>query len=66
MKICYEQGRLHEKWIARYCRGNWKNCVRYHMEDRGEYHPDWMLPDGSMDMNLKAFWNGRVDSREKE
>lgn len=53
MKRYYEKGLLDEKWIEDYCYNNGKNCVRYQMEERGEYHPDWMLPDGSIDKKLK-------------
>ncbi len=53
MKQYYEQGRLPEYWIKKYCKGEWNICIRYHMEERGEYHPDWMMPDGSLDENLK-------------
>jgi len=48
MKHFYETGRLDRKWIELYCKGDWKNCVRYEMEELGQYHPDWMLPDGSI------------------
>lgn len=54
MKLYFEEGRLERKWIDRYCRGDWKSCVRYEMEEKGRYHPDWMLPDGSLDENLKG------------
>ncbi|MBN2412844.1 uracil-DNA glycosylase [candidate division KSB1 bacterium] len=53
MKRFYEQGSLPRKWIALYCKGLWQSCTRYQMEENGEYHPDWMLPDGSLDKNLK-------------
>ena len=52
MKRYWEVGALDRKWIELYCRGDWDSCVRYHMEERGEYHPDWMLPDGSIDEGL--------------
>ena len=48
-----EEGRIDRKWIELYCKGDWKSCVRYHMEERGEPHPDWMLPDGSLDERLR-------------
>ncbi len=48
----YEEGRIHRRWIELYCKGDWKRCVRYHMEESGELHPDWMLPDGSLDEKL--------------
>ncbi len=53
MKWFYEMGKLEKKWIELYCRGNWKNCIRYKMEEQGRPHPDWMLPDGSMDKNIR-------------
>lgn len=52
MKYYYEQGKLDKKWIDQYCLGEWFRCVRYQMEEKGEYHPDWMLPDGSLDERL--------------
>jgi DNA polymerase len=53
MKRFYEEGRLERKWIELYCKGDWSNCVRYYMEESGIYHPDWMLPDGSLNEQLK-------------
>ncbi|BDU50758.1 hypothetical protein [Haliovirga abyssi] len=49
MKFAYEEGRIERKWIDRYClsESNWKNCVRYQMEEIGKYHSDEMLPDGN-------------------
>lgn len=53
MKRFYENGILERKWVKLYCKGDWEGCVRYNMEENGEEHPDWMLPDGSNDMELK-------------
>ncbi|MDP8226905.1 MAG: uracil-DNA glycosylase [Candidatus Celaenobacter polaris] len=53
MKYYYEAGKLAEKWILNYCKGDWSKCVRYHLEETGQYHPDNMLPDGSIDSDLK-------------
>jgi len=53
MKHFYEEKRLEPKWIELYCKGYWKQCVRYKMEEKGQYHPDHMLPDGSLDSNLE-------------
>jgi uracil-DNA glycosylase family 4 len=53
MKRFYENGLLDRSWIELYCKGDWKSCIRYKMEEKGEYHPDWMLPDGSIDTKLK-------------
>jgi uracil-DNA glycosylase family 4 len=55
MKRFYEEGRLEKKWIELYCRGDWGSCVRYKMEEQGNYHPDWMLPDGALDENLREL-----------
>jgi len=46
MKMYYEEGKLDKKWIEQYCKNDWKNCVRYKMEESGIPHPDNMLPDG--------------------
>jgi len=48
MKEFFEQGKLDKKWIETYCKGDWESCVRYRMEEKGQFHPDNMLPDGSV------------------
>ena len=53
MKRYFEQGKLDKYWIDRYCKGDNKECRRYMMEEKGQYHPDWMLPDGTLDESLK-------------
>lgn len=55
MKIYYEEGYLQKEWIDRYCQGDWESCVRYQMEYGGEFHPDWMLPDGNIDKRLQKY-----------
>ena len=55
MKRYYETGKLDKRWIQLYCKGDWKQCVRYELEEKSHYHPDWMLPDGSLDENLKVI-----------
>ena len=52
MKYFYEKVKQRGKWIKNYCKGNWKNCERFSMEETGRYHPDNMLPDGNIDNNL--------------
>ncbi len=44
----YEKGQLERKWIELYCKGDWESCVRYQMEERGEYHKDCMRQDGKI------------------
>jgi uracil-DNA glycosylase family 4 len=52
MKRFYEKGKLDKKWVELYCKGDWESCIRYQMEEEGRGHPDWMLPDGSIDERL--------------
>jgi len=47
MKKLYENGKIDKRWIEEYCKGNWKKCKRYQMEEKGIPHSDKMLPDGS-------------------
>jgi len=53
MKRYHEMDKLDKYWINNYCKGNYKKCKRYIMEEKGEHHPDWMLPDGTLDESLK-------------
>jgi len=53
MKRYYEEGKLDRKWIELYCKGDWENCVRYQMEETGQYHPDNMLPNGEICEKLR-------------
>ena len=55
MKRYYEKGVLDKKWIKLYCKGDYLSCVRYELEENGEYHQDWMLPDGSIDERLRNY-----------
>jgi DNA polymerase len=59
MKRYTDAGLLDPKWVNAFCQGEWQRCVRYQMEERGEPHPDWMLPDGSLDERLRR---GQVGS----
>ncbi len=52
MKRFFEQGLLKKYWVENYCFKNNTECVRYQMEERGVFHPDNMLPDGSIDASL--------------
>lgn len=53
MRYSFEAGKLDEKWILNYCKGDWLKCVRYQMEEAGKYHSDYMLPNGKIDKSLK-------------
>ena len=46
MKRYFEGGKLDIKWINEYCWGNYQHYIRRNIEEKGEYHPDNMLPDG--------------------
>ena len=53
LKRFYQEGRLDKKWIEDFCQGDYAQCLRYNMEEEGIYHPDNMMPDGTIDENLK-------------
>ena len=46
------EGLLDRKWVEEYCLKGNTSCVRYQMEAKGQYHPNNMLPDGSIDESL--------------
>jgi len=48
-----EQGKLDRYWIENYCLVGNKECIRYQMEEKGEYHPNNMLPNGVARTSLK-------------
>ncbi len=54
MKRYYENGLVEKKWIELYCKGDWENCIRYHLEENGAAHPDWVLPEGTLNEELAA------------
>jgi len=47
-------GKLDQSWADDYCKTNknWKKCKRYELEEKGQYHPDHMLPNGKIDNKL--------------
>jgi len=50
-----KQGKLGKEWENKYCKteNNWKNCKRYQMEEENLYHPDNMMPDGTIDKRIR-------------
>jgi len=50
-----KQGKITNRWRKEYCESekNWMNCVRYQLEEKGEPHPDNMLPNGKIDEKLE-------------
>jgi len=53
LKSFYERGLLDKRWLKEYCLVANPECIRKKMEDQGLSHPDNMLPDGNIDLNLK-------------
>ena len=43
-----EDGKLERYWVENYCLVGNRSCVRYQKEERGEYHPGNMLPNGEI------------------
>jgi hypothetical protein len=43
------QQKIDGKWRENYCAHpeNWRHCKRYQMEEKGVYHPNTLMPDGS-------------------
>jgi len=52
LKRFYEKGKLDKKWAENYCKGNWRECERYKLEEKGISHLDWLLPNGKEDKSL--------------
>lgn len=48
-----KKGLLEKEWVENYCLIGNKDCVRYHMEESGEPHPDNMLPNGEIREDLR-------------
>ena len=53
MKFYWEQNKIEKSWINQYCHGNWLTCIRYKKEEAGIYHLDNMMPDGTINSELK-------------
>jgi hypothetical protein len=47
-----KQGRLGKEWRTHYCEHDYTACRRFQLEEKGIFHPDTMLPDGTIDNNL--------------
>lgn len=52
MKYFYEMGKVEEKWITEFCYSDWQRCIRFQKEENHVNHPDNMLPNGEIDVNL--------------
>jgi predicted metallo-beta-lactamase superfamily hydrolase len=47
-----DDGKLERDWVEKYCLVNNHSCLRYQMEEKGEHHPDNMLPNGQIKRDL--------------
>jgi hypothetical protein len=52
IKYFVDHGKLDQKWVEEYCLVGNKACVRYKMEEAGEFHPDYILPNGEIKEDL--------------
>ncbi|MEA2059361.1 MAG: hypothetical protein U9P10_02325 [Thermodesulfobacteriota bacterium] len=52
IKTYTENGNLERYWEENYCLVNNRTCLRYQMEEKGKFHPDNMLPDGTIRESL--------------
>ncbi len=60
MKRAYDSGMLDKKWIDEYCMNGGQDCVRKkRFEEEGYVSPDYVLPDGTVDENLKKWIIGK-------
>jgi DNA polymerase len=48
------EGRISLVWAEKFCESDdvWIACERYKLEEQNIYHPDHMLPDGTMGQGL--------------
>jgi hypothetical protein len=48
------EGRIGSVWVEKYCKpeDNWIKCERCKLEERSIYHPDNMMPDGTINHKL--------------
>ncbi|MBN2424760.1 MAG: hypothetical protein JXR46_06160 [Calditrichaceae bacterium] len=53
IKAYTDAGKLERYWVENYCLVNNINCIRYQKEEKGEYHPDNMLPNGEIRESLQ-------------
>jgi len=54
MKRAFDKGLIKKKWISKYCLSGGTECIRKKkFEEEGYVSPDYILPDGTVDANLK-------------
>ena len=52
IKFYTDEKKLSPFWVEKYCLIGNRKCIRYQKEEAGEFHPDNLLPDGSIDSSL--------------
>ena len=57
MKRYYEEGKLDRKWVELYCKGYWKVCKRYKMEEKGVDKANEIYADSSRKARIKTLRN---------
>jgi len=56
MKRAYDNGWLDKQWIEDYCWNGGTGCIRKkRFEEEGHISPDYVLPDGTIDIKLKEL-----------
>ena len=56
MKKAFDKGLIKKKWILKYCLSGGSGCIRKkRFEEEGYMSPDYILPDGTVDMHLKEI-----------
>ena len=56
MKRAYDKGWLDKQWIEDYCWNGGTGCIRKkRFEEEGYVSPDYVLPDGTIDIKLKEL-----------
>ena len=53
IKFYVDRGLLERKWVEDYCLVNNHDCIRYQKEEKNEWHPDNMLPNGEIRKDLE-------------
>ncbi|MBU0608516.1 MAG: hypothetical protein KKI08_11565, partial [Armatimonadetes bacterium] len=60
MKRAHDAGLLEGKWLNEYCFNGGRGCVRKRrFESEGYVSPDYVLPDGTVDPELKRWVESR-------
>ena len=55
VKRAADRGLIDNKWVEDYCLNGGKNCVRKKRFEQENYiSPGYVMPDGSIDENLKG------------